>query len=922
FSWVGEDKDGHQLMYYVYIDRIDGKTTLVSYQKETTYIMKGLIEGKYYWCVIPFDGFDNGECISGIWSFTVDFNATPNYAPLIVSIPSKKVAVGTEYIYDVDATDEDNDVINYYLKIAPEGMKIDQQTGVIRWIVPLGAVGLHEIVVSATDGKSNATQRFTLEVTTEGMNHLPEVTSIPILNATVGEQYIYRIIAKDEDEDVLTFSLEVMPEGMSISSTIGIISWTPKPNQIGSWTVVTVISDGKAYTTHMFTIVVSPKPNNKPRITSLPLTFTEVGDKYEYIISASDLDGDKLTYTLDLAPAGMSIDASGKIEWKTTGEDVGMHYVIVNVSDGKDFVLQEFEIEVKPIVKKKEFDILPYLIAIVCIVALSMSALGFYVLRKKKPIPEKVLPAEKVMPEERRFAMEDIFFIYSDGRLIHHITCKLRPDTDEQIISSMLTAVQQFIKDAIAKDVAVSSMEYGENKIMYEKGKYSFLVVVISGFEPSGLREEMKSTIKDIEAELGGIIGEWDGDIMKLSEAKKFLIRLSKFKPLIEKKEEIDVKVLSEVEFYQGFVRVKVAVKNNTPHVITDSALKIAYNDEALRLDHIEPTYPIVGKEIIIGNVGAREKKTVGLYLDPQICMESYMDGTFSFRDPEGNIRHADMKRKMVSVVCPIMYTEENVNTAMLKRMISEELSQKDVKIFRIPEGLELDKAFVIAKRAVQHHDVKFVRDFVQKEPYIAEAWFFGMTKARGDKLVIRTSIKGETETVEFFVASGSVLIVTGLLAELKTDLNKELRSELGLEEKVEQVIDTKTRDEARKAPVLLERYVEAEISAGEIEIIPEKKRVAEPVPEPIEEEKKVIEPVPEPIEEEKKVIEPVPEPIEEEKKVIEPVPKPIEEEKKVIEPVPEPVKEEKLQYECPECGAVVKEEDKKCPKCGVEFEE
>ncbi|MEW5760701.1 MAG: FG-GAP-like repeat-containing protein, partial [Candidatus Thermoplasmatota archaeon] len=42
FSWVGEDKDGHQLMYYVYIDRIDGKTTLVSYQKETTYIMKGL----------------------------------------------------------------------------------------------------------------------------------------------------------------------------------------------------------------------------------------------------------------------------------------------------------------------------------------------------------------------------------------------------------------------------------------------------------------------------------------------------------------------------------------------------------------------------------------------------------------------------------------------------------------------------------------------------------------------------------------------------------------------------------------------------------------------------------------------------------------------------------------------------------------
>jgi hypothetical protein len=274
----------------------------------------------------------------------------------------------------------------------------------------------------------------------------------------------------------------------------------------------------------------------------------------------------------------------------------------------------------------------------------------------------------------------------------------------------------------------------------------------------------------------------------------------------------------SELEFYQGFVRVKVSVKNSMPTVVRNTSLRMIFNDKVLRLDRIEPDYPMEGHEIILGDIEPREKKTVALLLDPQICTESYLEGLFVFKDAQGQLDAVKMPRKLVSVVCPIMYTEHNVNVAMLKRMIMDELDKKDSKVFTLPSRISPEDAFRIGKAAVEHHDMKLVRELINREPFLAEAWYYGVVKGREnkDKLVVRVRVLGEKRVLEFHVACRSTLLLTGMLAELKVDLNHELED--NKRETMKQVISAEEVTAVSQIRSLLDKMAESERTAGETE--------------------------------------------------------------------------------------------------------
>jgi len=318
----------------------------------------------------------------------------------------------------------------------------------------------------------------------------------------------------------------------------------------------------------------------------------------------------------------------------------------------------------------------------------------------------------------------------------------------------------------------------------------------------------MTGTIANIEGEFGPTLNNWDGVAAKLAGVKKFLADIGSYKPAEAPAQttcKSKVSLKSELEFYQGFVRLKVAVKNDCDTLIADTTFRLIYKDEVLRLDHIEPHYPTKGEEVQLGYIEPRVKKTMAFYLDPQICTESFLEGILTFKDAHGNLEMLKLPRKIASVVCPIMYTDENVNTAMLKRMAVEELEKKDTKVFQIPSTLAHQKAFDLAKAAIQHHDVRLVREYTQKDPYIGEAWYYGKTKGRDDKLVIRTRVIAENKVLEFFVASSSTLMLTGMLAELKADLNNELETQKGRPQ-MTQVTDAEKVDALAQITTLLEQ--------------------------------------------------------------------------------------------------------------------
>lgn len=74
-------------------------------------------------------------------------------------------------------------------------------------------------------------------------------------------------------------------------------------------------------------------PNTPPSITSEPSGAVSNGI-FTYNVEASDLDEDKLTFSLKDAPEGMKISESGQITWKYSGDDAGDYNIVIVVSDG------------------------------------------------------------------------------------------------------------------------------------------------------------------------------------------------------------------------------------------------------------------------------------------------------------------------------------------------------------------------------------------------------------------------------------------------------------------------------------------------------------------------------------------------------------------------------------------------------------
>ncbi|PIU24656.1 MAG: hypothetical protein COT11_06805, partial [Candidatus Infernicultor aquiphilus] len=93
---------------------------------------------------------------------------------------------------------------------------------------------------------------------------------------------------------------------------------------------------------------ILPFLNRAPVIISEPIITAKEDQLYSYQIEASDPDGDNLNYSLIIKPEGMSINTekNGLIIWMPTNNQVGIHQVMVEISDGKYKVQQDFEIEV------------------------------------------------------------------------------------------------------------------------------------------------------------------------------------------------------------------------------------------------------------------------------------------------------------------------------------------------------------------------------------------------------------------------------------------------------------------------------------------------------------------------------------------------------------------------------------------------
>ncbi len=178
----------------------------------------------------------------------------------------------------------------------------------------------------------------------------PVITSSPDTNALVGAAWSYQVTAIDPNPgDTLAYALDLGPADMTITPA-GLVAWTPAA--AGSFPVTVRATDpGGLFATQSFSVTVRDG-NVAPAITSTPPTGGTQGVLYTYQATATDPNpGDTQAWSLVAGPAGMTISASGLVQWTPTNAQAitngGQNPVTVRVTDsGALFATQAFTVTV------------------------------------------------------------------------------------------------------------------------------------------------------------------------------------------------------------------------------------------------------------------------------------------------------------------------------------------------------------------------------------------------------------------------------------------------------------------------------------------------------------------------------------------------------------------------------------------------
>jgi hypothetical protein len=131
--------------------------------------------------------------------------------------------------------------------------------------------------------------------------------------------------------------------------------------------------------------------------------------------------------------------------------------------------------------------------------------------------------------------VDETFVIYNDGRLIAHTTRHLKPGMDDQVLSGMFAAIQDFVKDSF-KDVTsftLRKLEFGEKSVLIEKGDHLFLAVILHGKASKKVAAKMERIVDEIEEHFSPALKDWDGDLDSLRGVGDIAKKLYSKAPLL-----------------------------------------------------------------------------------------------------------------------------------------------------------------------------------------------------------------------------------------------------------------------------------------------------------------------------------------------------------------------------------------------------
>ena len=111
------------------------------------------------------------------------------------------------------------------------------------------------------------------------------------------------------------------------------------------------------------------------------------------------------------------------------------------------------------------------------------------------------------------------FTLHRSGLLLKHYTRRLRPNVDSDVLSGMLVAVQEFIKDSFRGEKGgLNEIRFGEIRIVVMEGKWTILAAVVRGARPFDIQPELSGALSELEAKYEDPLTDWDGTMEQIAD--------------------------------------------------------------------------------------------------------------------------------------------------------------------------------------------------------------------------------------------------------------------------------------------------------------------------------------------------------------------------------------------------------------------
>ncbi|GEM_PF-1308023 len=272
---------------------------------------------------------------------TVTIDVEPNVAPVLDTIGNHSVNESTELVFTATASDSnEGQTLGFSLVGTPPSGATIGAGGTFTW-TPTEAQGpgTYPVTVRVTDSATPAlTDSETINITVNEVNRPPVAVNPGTQVHGEGSSVDLDLAANDPDlpANTLTWNATGLPPGLTIQPSSGVITGTVGAGAAeGSpYTVSATVTDNgspqRSHSANFSWQVVDT--NASPTINPINNKSVVRGQQLSFAVTASDPDGDGLTFALVNYPAGAVISAGGSFTW-TPNVNPGTYNITVKVTD-------------------------------------------------------------------------------------------------------------------------------------------------------------------------------------------------------------------------------------------------------------------------------------------------------------------------------------------------------------------------------------------------------------------------------------------------------------------------------------------------------------------------------------------------------------------------------------------------------------